>query len=219
MTEATAPRGSIFGHVRARVLSGLVALIPLVLTFWVLRALLRFLAGLTLPLFGSVFADWPLLAREALAVLALVGALYVLGEVTALVVGRRLLNLGEKVLLRVPLARVIYGASKQVLESLQTTRHPQFRSVVAINFPSGGLQSIGFLTGTLAELDGEQLVTVFVPTTPNPTTGFLQIVPASRLTKLDITIEEAIRTIMSLGVLAPDGLGRALATDAGGLAL
>ncbi len=215
MTEATAPRGSISGHVRARVLSGLVVLIPLMLTFWVLRSLLRLLAGLTLPLFGGVLANWPLLAREALAVAALVGALYFLGEITALVVGRKLLGVGEAILLKVPLARVVYTASKQVLDSFQTTRQTQFRSVVAIDFPSAGSKSIGFLTGTMAGVGDERLVSVFVPTTPNPTTGFLQIVPASKVTTLDITVEEAIRTIMSLGVLAPEGLGEALALDSG----
>ncbi len=209
MTESP-PARSMLGRLRARVLSGLVVLVPLFLTIWVLRAILRFLASLTLPFFGTALAAWPPLAREALAALIVLAVLYVLGEITAMVVGRRLVGLGEAMLLRVPLARVIYGASKQVVEAFQTTQASQFSSVVAIDFPQPGFRSLGFLTGRLDRPGSDPLVTVFVPTTPNPTTGFLQILPASQATELDMSVEDAIKMIMSLGVLAPKDLGPTL---------
>jgi len=186
-------------------------LIPLVITLWVLRAILGFVARLALPLFGDALMAWPPLAREALAALLVLAILYVVGEITTLVVGRKLLGLGEAVLLRVPFARVIYGASKQVLESFGSTRPAQFRSVVAIDFPHPGAQSIGFITNTLDATDADPLVSVFVPTTPNPTTGFLQILRASQVRVLDISVEEAVKTVMSIGVLAPATLSAAIA--------
>ena len=209
MSEPSAG-GRLLGHLRARILSGLAVLVPLVVTLWVLRGILRFVGGLILPLFGTVLTSWPPLAREAVAAAVVLVALYLLGSVTRLVVGRRLLALGEGIMLRVPFARVIYRGSKQVLESFQSARPEQFRSVVALDFPKEGSQSIGFVTATLGPDQTDPLITVFVPTTPNPTTGFLQVVPRSQTRKLDIPVEDAIKTVMSLGVLGPELLASQL---------
>ena len=197
---------SLLGHIRTRMFRGLAVLVPLVVTLFVLRLLLGFMAGLMSPIFGRAFETWPWLLREAIAVSVLVVGLYVIGEITTLVVARKLLGLGETLLLRVPFVKVIYRAAKQVVEAFQTPRAKQFKGVVAVRFPHADMYSLGFLTGTVSGRDGESFKTVFVPTTPNPTTGFLQIVPESQVTPLEITVEEAIRTIMSLGLLVPPGL-------------
>lgn len=204
--DPRASRGSVATRVRNRVVSGLVVLVPVAITIFALRFLVGVMAGVLLPVIGPVVDHWPWSWRAALSVALLLSIAYLLGEVAAHVVGRKLLALGEGLVLRVPFVKVIYSASKQVVEALGARRESQFKSVVLIEFPRLGTRSLGFLTGTIERPDEEPWRTVFIPTTPNPTTGFLQLVPASQVLPTEMTVEEAIKTIMSLGVLPPRGL-------------
>jgi uncharacterized membrane protein len=183
--------------------SGLVVLIPLVVTVAVIRFLFAFTSGILLPVIDPAVADWPPTLRALLSLAVLVAAVYVLGEIATHVIGRRLLGLGEAVVMRVPLVKVIYSASKQVVAAFQGRGTRAFQSVVYIEFPSPGMRAIGFITSTTRREDGRMWSTVFVPTTPNPTTGFLQLVPADDVVRTGYTVEEGIKMIMSLGVLIP----------------
>jgi len=199
-------RGPV-GRVRARIVSGIAVLIPLFITIWVLRALFGFTVGILLPVLDPAVDHWPAVARIALALGILLLTVYFLGELATNMVGRRILSLGEKVLLRVPVVRVIYKASRQVVSAFERQERSAFRSVVLVEFPHPGMRSVGFVTSTFSKADGSAWKTVFIPTTPNPTTGFLQIVPASQVTPSDFTVEEAFQMVMSLGVLSPERLG------------
>jgi len=95
--------------------------------------------------------------------------------------------------------------SKQVVAAFQGQQSKAFKSVVFVEFPRPGMRAVGFLTGEVEMEDGKVWNTIFIPTTPNPTTGFLQIVPKEAVVKTGITVEEGIKMIMSLGALAPDG--------------
>jgi len=196
-----------FGRVRARIVSGIAVLIPLFITIWVLRALFGFTVGIVLPVLDPAVDHWPAVARVALAAGLLLVIVYTLGELATNMVGRRILSLGEKVLLRVPVVRVIYKASRQVVSAFERQERSAFRSVVLVEFPHPGMRSVGFVTSTFSKADGSVWKTVFIPTTPNPTTGFLQIVPATQVTPSDFTVEEAFQMVMSLGVLSPERLG------------
>jgi uncharacterized membrane protein len=139
----------------------------------------------------------------SLAILLVV--LYLLGEFATNLVGRRVLGLAESVVLRVPLVKVVYSASKQVAAALQGRKARAFRSVVFVPFPTGDMRAIGFVTGDVVDRDGRACHTVFIPTTPNPTTGFLQIVPSDQVERTPYSVEDGIKMVMSLGVLVPPG--------------
>jgi len=190
-------------RIRTRMASGVVILVPLVITIYVLRALFSFTAGILLPVIDPAFADWPLFWRTTLSLAVLVVVIYVIGEIATHVVGRRVLEFVEGLLLRVPIVKVIYRISKQVAATFNRPNSRAFKEVVLVQFPGPGLTAVGFLTGTIPRGDGSRWNTVFVPTTPNPTTGFLQLIPESEVTRTDFTVEDAFKMIMSLGALNP----------------
>jgi len=189
--------------------SGLVVLIPLVITVAVIRFLFNFTSGILLPVVDPAVATWPPGARAALSLGILLVVIYLLGTVATHVLGRRVLGLGEGLVLRLPFVKVIYSASKQVVAAFQGQQRKAFKSVVIVEFPRPGMRAVGFVTGEVTLPDGTEWETVFVPTTPNPTTGFLQLVPAGSAVRTDYTVEEGVKMIMSLGVLAPPRAGKA----------
>ena len=198
------------GRVRARMASGIAVLIPLFITIWVLRVLFGFTAGILLPILDPAIDHWPAAARVALSLIALLLIVYGLGELAAHVFGRRLISLGDALLLRVPVVRVIYKAARQVVSVFQGPDQTAFRSVVLVEFPHAGMQAVAFVTSSFVRPDGSSWNTVFIPTTPNPTTGFLQILPTSKVMPTDFSVEEAFQMVMSLGVLSPGKLSKSL---------
>jgi uncharacterized membrane protein len=193
-------------HFKARMASGLVVLIPLVVTVAVIRFLFNFTSGILLPIVDPAVNTWPPGARAALSFAILIVVIYVLGLVARNIVGRRILQLGESVVLKVPFVKVVYSVSKQVVATFQGEQSRAFKSVVYVEFPRPGMRAVGFLTGEVEMEDGSRWNTVFIPTTPNPTTGFLQVVPVADVVRTDYTVEEGIKMIMSLGALAPDAV-------------
>lgn len=183
--------------------SGLVAVVPIVVTVAVLRFLFSATSSVLLPVVTPAAEEWPPWAHAALSFAILLGAIYLVGEVATNLVGRRLLGLVESLVLRVPFVKVIYSASKQVAAAFQGRKARAFRSVVYVDFPAPGMRAIGFVTGDMTDPTGTACHTVFVPTTPNPTTGFLQIVPVEKVVKTSYSVEDGIKMIMSLGVLVP----------------
>lgn len=184
--------------------SGIVALIPLVVTVLVLRFLFNFTASILLPVVDPAVEAWPPAARAVLSFAILLVAVYMLGWLATNLIGRRILSLGESVVLRLPFVKVVYRASKQVVAAFEGREARAFKSVVFVEFPQPGMRALGFVTGGVQDAAGEGWSTVFVPTTPNPTTGFLQIVPEDRLVQTGYSVEEGIKMVMSLGVLMPE---------------
>lgn len=197
-------------RLRSRMTSGIVVLVPLVITVYVLRAIFGLTAGILLPFIDPAVEHWPWLLRAGLSLAILVVAIYLLGELAQNYVGRRVLGLGEQVLLRVPFVKVVYRASKQVVTAFQKPNSAAFKAVVLVEFPRRGTYAVGFLTNTFTRADGTEWHTVFVSTTPNPTTGFLQIFPAQDVIVTDFSVEDAFKMVMSLGMLTPERLGEAL---------
>jgi len=186
---------------------GFVAFVPVVVTVVVLRFAFTTTAGILLPIIDPAVADWPWLWRALLSLGMLLVVIYLLGEIAARTVGRRLLGFGEAILLRVPFVKVVYRVSKQVVDAFQRPTARAFKSVVFLEFPRSGMRAVGFVTSTVVRPDGSRWKTVFVPTTPNPTTGFLQLVSEEELEITDMTVEEGVKMIMSLGVLVPERVG------------
>jgi len=205
---------------RKRLLSGLLLFVPFAVTVLVLSWLFRFLARLLgpvvraavaklgqIPLFAHVPDIYVTIVVSAGSLLVAILLLYVLGFVGQIVIGRRIIALGEKIMLQIPLARNVYSASKQVVEALSFTNRAAFKSVVLVEFPRPGLKAVGFLTGRLEDRQGRKYFKVFIPTTPNPTTGFFEIVPAEEVVETDLTIEDAFKAIISGGLVPIDVFG------------
>ena len=131
-----------------------------------------------------------------------------IGALTAGFLGRWIVNLGERVMHSMPVVRTIYGSSKQILETVVATQSDAFREAVILEYPRKGTFVIGFVTGVakgeIKEKIETEIVNVFVPTTPNPTSGFLLLCPKADLTYLDMAVEDAIKLVVSAGIVTPD---------------
>lgn len=206
-----------FGHWRGNFLTGLAVLFPAVVTFAVIKWLFGTIASLTdLLLFfvpeslthqdggkGPMHWYWSLAAF--LLAIALVS---VAGLLTRYYLGKRVIEWFDSMMLRVPLLNKIYGTIKQVNEAFSSGKKTSFKTVVLVEFPREGMQSIGFLTSEqhdeIQTKTKEKVVCVFVPTTPNPTSGFLILVPEAKVTKLEMSVADAIKYIISLGSVSPE---------------
>ena len=214
---------SLFAHWRASFLTGLIIVLPALISIGVLVWLFGSLTSVTDKLLfflefflspkaiyvnghsGPILWHWSLLAF--LLAVSLVSAV---GLAARNFFGRKLIEWVDALLLQVPLLNRIYGATKQINEALTSGRKESFKTVVAIEFPHPGTYSIGFLT---SEEQGEaqmrlnkKLLCVFVPTTPNPTSGFMMLVPEEKVTKLEMSVADGIKFIISLGAVSPSFL-------------
>jgi uncharacterized membrane protein len=140
----------------------------------------------------------------ALALLATIGVILLAGWLARRVVGQRLIRWFEALVARVPLASTVYGSARQLLDILQTQPDGAQR-VVLIDFPHKEMKSVGFVTRVIREQgSGRELAAVYVPTTPNPTSGYLEIVPVEMTTPTDWSVDEAMRFIISGGAVSPE---------------
>jgi len=196
---------------RNLLLGGLLVLAPVYLTVYVLTALFRFMDGIFAPLIDRTLRA--LLHERSLhipglgIVLTLLVILF-LGWFSERVIGRRILDSIEGFIRRIPVAKSVYGATKGVLEAVSRDQADAFKRVVLVEYPRRGIYGIGFVTGGGARWGDdprirEDLVPVFVPTTPNPTSGFLLLVPPAEIIECQMTVEEGVRMIVSGGILQP----------------
>lgn len=204
-------------RLRNLLFAGLLILAPVYLTIYVLVLLFRFMDGIFAPLIDRTLATF--LGERSLhipglgIVLTLVVVLF-LGWLSKQVVGRRILDIIENLIRRIPIAKSVYGATKGVLEAVSRDQADAFKRVVLIEYPRKGIYGIAFVTNSPVRWDGsdprlsEDLVPVFVPTTPNPTSGFLLLVPQREILDCPLTIEEGIRMVVSGGILQPKAILR-----------
>jgi len=196
--------------VRSRLLSGVLLFVPFGVALLVMRWLFRWLAGFLQPvvkkgisgpevsaLFKSVPEMYVTIGVSILSILILLFLLYLVGAIGQLVLGRRLISLGERVVMLIPLVRTVYSATKQVMEAVSVPDRAAFKSVVLLEFPRPGFLAVGFLTGHM----------LFIPTSPNPTTGFFEIVPVEAVRPTSISVEDAFKMIISGGLVSADIFG------------
>ncbi len=195
-------------------IAGLLVVIPLATTIWLSTVVSRFvLAFLTsIPKQLNPFITLNPLLQDlinlALGLTVPLLGILLIGLMARNIVGRWLLEFGEGTLSRIPFAGSVYKTLKQLLETFLRDNSTRFRRVVLVEYPRKGLFSVGFVTGLVGpslqpELD-EPLLSVFIPTAPNPTTGWYTLVPESSVKDLNITVEDAFRTIISAGIVNPD---------------
>jgi uncharacterized membrane protein len=209
-------------YVQRYLLTGLLTFIPIWLTWIVFKSIFSLLSDVNFPWVSALFAalarafpdtlghinqEW-LISLLAFAVTLV--ALYLMGFAANRMFGRRLLAAFERVIDRIPIAHTIYGGAKKLMSMLQSKPGGTQR-VVLIDFPSPELKSIGFVTRVFRDAGGVELAAVYVPTTPNPTGGYLEIVPVERLVATDWSVDQAMAFILSAGAAAPDTLPFAVA--------
>ena len=186
-------------------ITGLLVWIPLVITLWVL--------GMVVSTFESVVPTF--LTSESLfgthipgfGFLLVIGVILLTGVFTANLLGRKLFEIWEGLLGRIPLVRTIYNSVKQVSDTVLAPNGQAFRKAVLFQYPRQGSWTIGFLTGSpsgeVADLLPGEHVSVYIPTTPNPTSGFFLMVPRSDVVELNMSVDAALKYIVSMGVVAP----------------
>jgi uncharacterized membrane protein len=192
------------------ILAGLITVGPLFVTWLVFSFLLDKLARAGQPLvygvqtmFSAAWMKQPW-AHSALAVVLTLLVLYVLGMLTSLVIGRQALGLFESVLERLPVVAKVYSSVRQLLDSMMAKKDASQR-VVLVDFPIAGQKSIGFLTRTIVDSNtGEELAAVLLPNAINPTSAFLQLLPMSRVTMTDLSMEQAMSMLLTGGAVAPE---------------
>lgn len=136
-----------------------------------------------------------------------VAIIFLIGALATNIFGRELVKLGEKILNKIPVVRSIYTGTKQVVQTILDAQIETFSKVVMVEFPRKGLWAIGFITcenrGEIQHLTGQEVLNVFVPTTPNPTSGFLVFAPKDQIIELSMTIEEGLKFAISGGIVSP----------------
>jgi len=195
-------------------IAGLLVVIPLATTIWLATTVSRFVLAIltSIPKQFNPFNTLNPLLQELinLGVGLLVPMLGILliGLMARNIVGRWLLEFGEGTLLRIPLAGSVYKTLKQLLETFLRDNSNRFRRVVLVEYPREGLYALGFVTGVLGssiQADfPETMLSVFIPTAPNPTTGWYAVVPERSVKDLDLSVEDAFRTIISAGIVNSD---------------
>jgi len=194
---------------RKYLIAGLLVWMPLGVTFLVVRAIVGFLDK-SLLLLPDVFQPDRLLGFHipGLGVLLAVILVLVTGMIMANLLGRRLVAFWESLLARIPLVRTLYSAVKQIMEAVLATDAKSFRKVLLIEYPRKGVWSMAFMTsddlGEVQDKTEANVISVFIPTTPNPTSGFVLMVPQSDVIELDMAVEDGLKMIISMGVVVPN---------------
>ena len=201
---------SFVRHMRHRLISGVVVLIPAVISFMVLKLVYNLTVGIVSSAVQPMFKDMPTSGVVLISVLTLVLFLYVVGILAANMIGRQVILMVERMIARVPLIDSIYSTAKQIVEMFRSQPGVSRRTVVIVPFPHRETRAMGFKTGEVIVEGGRRMATVFIATTPNPTTGFLQIFPLEDVQELDVSADEAVQFIMSGGILQPKGLAASI---------
>lgn len=199
---------SLLSRLRNYFLTGIIVTAPIAITiflFWQFITFLDSYVGRIVP--AHYIEDYLPFGIPGIGLIVMLGFLTLVGFMAAGFAGRTLVRLGERLLSRMPIVRSVYGTLKQIFETVFNQSSRSFREVVLIEYPRRGIGAIGFVTGPtqgeVQERTDEDLVNIFLPTTPNPTSGFLLFVPRKDLIQLDMTVEEGIKLVISGGIVTP----------------
>ena len=212
---------SLISYLRGRFLAGVVIAAPITITIYLVLSFIFWIDRIVKPLIpkawnpetyipGSIniFGNEITLGLPGLGLLVAAILLTLLGAVGANLIGRALITAGDRFLSNLPVVKNIYSLFKQLFETIASNQEPSFRDMVLIEYPKKGTWCIGFVTApikgeVLAKL-GEGMIGVFVPTTPNPTSGFYMFAPKAELIDLGMSVEEGAKMIVSVGMVVPD---------------
>ncbi len=203
--------------IKKNLISGILIAIPFLVSLWILLWLLHIMANVLRPAVTQIL-PWlvGLVSKEpismedlgtpitVLSILLLIVLLYFVGTIGRFVMGRRLIAYGEHFFMNIPIVRTVFSSTKQVMKTMSLPDRTMFKSVVLVEFPSPGLKALGFFTGLIKDPEGKVYCKVFIPTTPNPTTGFFEMVPSGKLVETNISIEDGFKMVISGGIVSPE---------------
>jgi len=202
----------VLAKVRGNFLAGLIVIAPIGFTMWIINSIIGWIDGWVLPLipYNYHFAEYIGINLKGLGVIFFLVFTVLVGWVAKGILGRTFLRVGENLVDRTPIVRSVYSGIKQIAETVLSSRDSSFEKACLIEYPRKGIWAIAFVAsdsrGEIAEKNPDkqnQLVSVFIPTTPNPTSGFLLFIPQSDIKYLDMTIEEAAKLVISAGLVYP----------------
>ncbi|MBT4785355.1 MAG: DUF502 domain-containing protein [Candidatus Marinimicrobia bacterium] len=186
----------MFQSIKRRIFAGLIAIVPIAVTFWILKFLFIFLDGLAAPFLKQVDIEIP-----GLGIILTLLFIFILGILITNVLGKTIFSWGEKILDKLPFVNTIYNTIKQITSAFSSSTVKSFEQVVFIQYPRKGLWTMCFVTNQSKNENGESFYHVFVPTTPNPTSGVFIIVPQKDAIHPDISVEDGLKAIISGGIL------------------
>ena len=201
-------------HLRDRLGAGILLLLPLIITFWLLSLIFNllddFLGGRIddLPVFATIMGREIPQSIPGLGIITLIIVVYLAGLLGSSVLGRRFFNVGQNLLLSVPVVRTIYFATKQLVESLSGSKSTGLRRVVVIEYPRAGLWAVGFLTGFTTNEEKRSMAIVYLPTAPMPNSGWLAVLPVEEVYDTDLTVQDAMQFVLSGGILSPTSIAK-----------
>ncbi len=187
--------GWIIRKLRTHFIAGILVVVPIAVTIWIFVWLFTTVDSWLQPIITRIYGQ-PIAGIGFGITLVLI---YLIGVIVSNFVGRRLVRYGESVLARIPLAWQLYNGIKQIMQSFSAPGKTGFMQVVLVEFPRKGMRTIGFITNESYDKSGERLLNVFIPTAPNPTSGFLQIAREEEIIRTNISVEEALRMVVSAG--------------------
>ena len=190
----------VIGHIQTNVGAGVLVTLPIGVTIFILK----FLFDLLDPILRPLLQYLPGPEIPGLGIITLIGLVYLFGLVATHVVGRRLIDVGHQMIERIPVVRSIYGTTRSGVAILTGSKDHPYRGVVLVEFPRAGMKAIGLITANLGTMIGEEVVAVYIPTTPVPSSGFLVIVPVKEVIPTDMTVDDAMKIIISGGILAKE---------------
>ncbi len=194
---------SIGGHFRGRIISGLLILLPLAATYLIIKFVFDLIDPPLVQLIDGITGRH----IPGVGIVSFVIVLYLVGLVGSYVIGRRLIAFGHSMANFIPIVRPIYRTAKQTVDALgPSSIEKHYSRVVLLDFPRKGIKSIGFATSTFTAPDGDALVAVYIPTTPIPTSGYLALVREDEVISTTLTVDEAMKIVISGGVLTPEAI-------------
>ena len=211
LTERRRP--GLLARLRASFLTGLIVILPFALTLWLVWSVVGWIDGFVLPLVPPQFRPERYIGinLRGVGVIFLLLFIVLVGWVARGVIGRAIIRQGESLVDRMPIVRTVYGGAKQIAETVFAQDESSFDKACLVEYPRRDAWAIAFIStyarGEIAEANptGERIYSVFVPTTPNPTSGFLLFVPESDVVILDMTVEDAAKLVISAGLVYPGG--------------
>jgi uncharacterized membrane protein len=208
--ENEVQKRSFLARMRGYLIAGVLIIAPITITAWLTITIVNFVDNRVEKLIPAHYNPETYLpfSLPGLGFLIAIVFLILVGMLTANFMGRFFLKIGERILDRLPVVRSLYGATKQIFETVFANQSEAFREVVMVEYPRKGTWVIGFLTGRtkgeVQEKTSSDTVNIFVPTTPNPTSGFLLFVPEKDVTKMNMSVEEGIKLVVSAGIITPE---------------
>ena len=200
------------GTIKKNMIAGLLVTVPVAFTYIILEFVITRVDGLMVPIVSKIIGEKGMEIFKAYSVpgmgfLLLVLFIFFIGLIATNFFGKKMFKVGELVLHKIPLVRVIYTTIKKVVDMISQSQTPTFEKMVLVTYPRSPLKTIGIVAcdtrGTVLKMIGKRSVNVFVPTSPNPTTGFIIHVPIEDVNFLEMTVEEGLKMIISFGVVAP----------------